>query len=244
MPGFATRDYVGNQPITSFWALDTVLMGGQPVIPQGIIVAADDLYWGGGEFMFVKANGTIRQFGLCVVNPTFNSTLGQWEYLATEVPATANLGRTLGVAMRAATTGQFLWLSVAGLTPLSVNASVAADTTFGIGAAGQGGANVAGRQVLNARSAAPSTTTVVKQGQAASGSTLLTVSDASGWFPGIALSGTGIAGGTTVTSVDVNNRTITLSAATTAAVNGAVTGTYTGFIVAYLNRPFAQGAIT
>lgn len=247
MPGFAAVDRIGAQPITSFWLLDTVLQGGpiaQPSAPQGYYVSADDYYWGGAEFLFVRANGVVRQFGLCVITPAFNATLGQWEYLVTEVPATANLGRPLGVAMRNMTSGQYGWLCIGGLCPLSVNASVAADTTFGIGAAGQGGANVAGRQVLNARSMAPSTTTVIRRATAPSGSTTLVVDSTDGWFPGIALSGTGIAGGTVVTGIDVNGKTVTVNNATTAAVNGNVTGTYTGFIVAHLNRPFAQGAIT
>lgn len=252
MPGFQSRDYIGNQPLTSFWALDTTLPGGaiaQPAMPSGLILLADDLYWGSVEAMWVKADGSIRQFGLCVVNPTFNSSLGQWEYLVTEVPNTANLGRTLGVALRNMTAGQYGWLIISGVTPVNCSANVAADTTFGITAAGQAGANSAGKQILNARVRAPGTTTVAKANSTApSGSTTLTVPNADGWFPGIYLSGTGIAAGTTATAIDVNNRTVTLSAATTAAVNGTVTGTYNNgtihYNVAHLNRPFAQGAIT
>lgn len=252
MPGFQSRDYVGNQPITSFWALDTVYQGGalaQPTLPSGLMILADDTYWGSVEVIFVKANGTIRQFGLCVITPAFNSTLQQWEYLATEVPNTANLGRMLGVALRNMTANQYGWLVISGMTPVNCSASVAADTTFGIAAAGQGGANSAGKQILNARIAAAGSTTVAKANSfAQSGLTVLNVQNADGWFPGIYLSGTGIAAGTTATAIDVNNRTVTLSAATTATVNGTVTGTYNNgtifYNVAHLNRPFAQGAIT
>lgn len=252
MPGFASRDYVGNQPLTSIWALDTVLPGGslaQPIAPQGTIVVADDLWWGGVEAIYVRASGTIRQFGLCVITPTFNSTLGQWEYLASEVPNTANLGRTLGVALRNMVVNQYGWLIIGGVVPVNCQASVAADTTFGIAAAGQGGANSAGKQVLNARIVAAGSTTVAKAGvQAPNGSTILQVPNTEGWFPGIYLSGTGIAASTAVTAIDPNGRTVTVNNATTAAVNGTVTGTYNNatifYNVAHLNRPFAQGAIT
>lgn len=252
MPGFATFDLVGAQPLTSFWNLDTVPPGGdlaQPRLQPGQVLSGADLYWGGGEFMYVKAGGSIRQFGLCVILPTFNSTLQQWEYVATEVPNTANLGRTLGVAMRNATVNQYLWLQIAGVTPVNCSASVAADTTFGITAAGQGGANSAGKQILNARVVAAGSTTVVKAGCfAPNGSTILNVPNCDGWFPGIYLSGTGIQAGTTATNIDINARTVTLSLATNATVNGSITGTYNNatifYNVAHINRPLAQGAIT
>lgn len=252
MPGFASRDVIGVQPLTSIWALDTALQGGdlaQPFAPQGTIVTAEDLWWGGIEALFVRFNGTVRQFGLCVVTPAFNATKGQWEYLATEVPNTANLGRPLGVALRSAVVNQYGWLIVGGLCPVNCSASVAADTTFGITAAGQAGANTAGKQILNARVVAAGTTTVAKAGvQAPSGSTILQVPNTDGWFPGIYLSGTGIAAATAVTGIDPNGRTVTVNNATTAAVNGTVTGTYNNgtihYNVAHLNRPLAQGAIT
>lgn len=255
MPGFAASDVIGYVPMTSFYQLDTVPGGdgtSQITSPQGQILMGQDPWWGGGEFLRCRANGTIRQFGLVVVSPTFNTAapaFGQYEYLVTEAPATANLGRALGVAMRNATAGQYVWVQVGGVTPVNCNASVAADTTFGIAAAGQGGANVAGRQVLNARVVAAGTTTVVKAAcRAPSASTILEVPNADGWFPGVFLSGTGIAAATQAVQIDINNRTVTLNNATTAAVNGNVTATYNNgtihYNVAYLNRPFAQGAIT
>lgn len=232
----------GNQQLTPFNLPDTVARH----LP-GTIVDAVDPYWGGGEFMYVKANGSIRQYGLVVITPTIAS--GQVVYNATEVPNTANLGRTLGVAMVPASSGQFLWVCIAGVVPVNCQASVAADTTFGIAAAGQGGANSAGKQILNARVAIAAAQTVAKTGCTAnSGSTRLLIPSAAGWFAGAYLSGTGIAAGTTVTDIDPSGTVVTLSAATTAAVNGTVTATYNNatvyYNIAYLNRPFAQGAIT
>lgn len=233
---------VGNQQLTPFNLPDTVARQ----LP-GLIVDAVDPYWGGGEFMYVKAGGSIRQYGLVVVTPSFAS--GQVVYTATEVPNTANLGRTVGVAMVSASSGQFFWVCIGGVVPVNCNASVAADATFGIAAAGQGGANSAGKQVLNARSVVAAAATVAKTGCTAnSGSTRLQIPNADGWFAGIYLSGTGIAAGTTVTDIDPSGTVVTLSAATTAAVNGTVTGTYNNatvyYNIAHINRPFAQGAIT
>ncbi len=216
---------------------------------QGFIIQAIDPWWGGAEFVWGRATAAIRAQGLCSLLPVFDSTLNAWRYDITEVANTANLGRSLCVAMGSFTTGQYGWFMVAGVTPVNCQAAVAADTTFGIAAAGQGGANSAGKQVLNARIVGASTTTVVKAGCTAnSGSNQLQVPNSDGWFVGVYLSGTGIAAGTTVTAIDGSGRFVTLSANTTAAVNGNVTATYNNatvfFNVAHLNRPFAQGAIT
>ncbi len=242
MPYAVTAGPVGNQQISPFNLPDTTARH----LP-GTLVTAVDNYWGAGEFMYVKANGSIRQFGLVVITPVVSS--GQVVYNATEVPNTANLGRTLGVAMVSATSGQFLWICITGVVPVNCSASVVADTTFGIAAAGQGGANSGGKQILNARVALAASTTVAKAGCTAnSGSTRLLVPNADGWFCGAYLSGTGIAAGTTVTDIDPSGTIVTLSAATTARVAGTVTATYNNgtvfYNVAHINRPFAQGATT
>lgn len=240
---FALQDgLVGYPQLTPYNLPDTT----SRMLP-GMIVSAVDPFWGGGEFMYVKANGSIRQYGLVVLTQTIVSS--QVVYNATEVPNTANLGRTLAVAMVPASSGQFLWVCIGGVVPVNCQAAVAADTTFGIAAAGQGGANSAGKQILNARVVIASTTTVAKAGcTAASGSTKLLVPNADGWFAGAFLSGTGIAAATTVSDIDPSGTVVTLSTATTAAVAGTVTATYNNatiyYNVAHINRPFAQGAIT
>lgn len=213
----------------------------------GMRVDAVDPYWGAGEFLYVKATGTIPQYGLVVITPTISN--GQVIYAATAVPNTANLGRTLGVAMVPATTGQFIWVCIGGVVPVNCQASVAADTSFGIAAAGQGGAVAAGKQILNARVAIAAAQTVAKANCVAnSGSTTLRIPNADGWFIGAYLSGTGIAALTVVTDIDPSGTVATISVATTAAVAGTVTATYNNATVFYnivhLNRPFAQGAIT
>ncbi len=231
-----------------------VQLGGQalsttPQMQPGFISAAADNWWGFGEFIYARANGSIRAFGLCVLTPVFDTSLQSYRFDATEVPNTANLGRPLCVSQAIMTSGQYGWFCISGMTPVNCSASVAADTTFGIAAAGQGGANSAGKQILNARVMVAAAATVAKANcTAANGSNQLQVPNSDGWFIGVYLSGTGIAAGTTVTAIDPSERTVTLSANTTAAVNGTVTATYNNatvfYNVAHLNRPFAQGAIT
>lgn len=233
---------VGNPQLTPFNLPDTTERA-----QSGLLMEAIDPYWGGGEFVYCRAAGVIRQFALVVVTPVLLG--GKYVFNVTEVPNTAGLGRSIGVAMVPATAaGQFIAVCVRGVVPVNCNAAIVADTAFGIAAAGQGGALTAGKQVLNARIVAASSTTVAKAGSTAnSGSTRLLVSSADGWFAGAYLSGTGIAALTTVVDIDPSGTVVTLSVATTAAVNGTVTATYNNAVVfynvAHLNRALAQGQI-
>jgi hypothetical protein len=241
MPYSSLSGPVGHQQFALFGLPDTTQR-----VQYGLVGDFVDPYWGGAQAIYAKAGGSIRQGGLCVITPAISG--GQVQYVATEVPNTANLGRSLYVAMTPMTSGQFGWLASSGVVPVNCQAAVAADTTFGIAAAGQGGANTAGKQVLGARVVLASSTTVAKQGVAANNSTRLQVAGDAGWFIGAYLSGTGIAAGTTITDIDPSGTQVTLSAVTTAAVNGTVTATYNNgtifYNVAHINNPIAQGAIT
>jgi hypothetical protein len=243
MPNFAPLDNVIGVQQIAFNQLPDSVQRQQP----GLIVAAVDNWWGAGEFIYCRANGTIAAQAMVVITPVFDSNA--YRYNATEVPNTANLGRMVGVACAPATAGQFIWVCIGGIIPVRSGASVAADTAFGITAAGTVGANSAGKQILNSRIVAPSSTTVVKANCTANaGSNQLRVPNADGWFIGVPLSGTGIAASTVVVDINAGGNTVTLNNNTTAAVNGNVTATYNAggvhFNVAHLNRPFAQGAIT
>ena len=216
---------------------------------MGSVVSASDPVWGGVDFVYARASASIRQFGLVTLLATWDAPLGTFRLDATEVANTANLGRPLAVAFFAMTVGQFGWFGVAGTLPVNCSASVAAGTTLGITAVGQAGANSAGKQILNAIVSVAGSQTIVKAGCVAPlGATVLQVPNSDAWFPGIYLSGAGIAAGTTVTAIDPTGRFVTLSAATTAAVSGNVTGTYNNGTIYYnvvtFSRPFAQGAIT
>lgn len=233
---------VGNPQAAPFGLPDTTARA-QP----GLVSLFVDPYWGGAEMLFVQANGTIRQFGLVTILPAVVN--GKYQFQAVEVTNTTIMGRPVYVAMTSMTTGQFGWVAQVGIVPVNCNASVAADTTFSIAAAGQGGALAAGKQIVNARVAIAATQTVAKAGcQANSGSLKLSIPSADGWFIGAYLSGTGIAATTTVVDIDPSGTQVTLSLVTTAQVNGTVTATYNNatvfYNVAHINQPFAQGAIT
>jgi hypothetical protein len=241
MPGLSAMP-VGYQQANSDFLNDTI-----ENLAPGQIIVGQDPYWGSRELMYVKAGGTIRQFGLCVVTPSLSG--GKMVYTATEAPNTAGLGRSLGVALVGATIGQYLWLCMTGLVPVNCTASVAADTAFGIVAAGQGGAIAAGKQVLNARSILPASTTVAKaNATGAAGSLVIQVAESSGWFIGAYLSGTGVGAAAKITSIDPSGRFVTVDVANSAAINGTVTATYNNTVIFYnvalINRPFAQGQIT
>lgn len=243
MPGYAITNTIGNVPI-NFGTLTTATAEAGTT---GRIVNAVDPWWGGGEFIYGKAGGAIRQFGLCVINPAYAS--GEWVFTMTEAPSTAILGRPVCVAPVAMDSGEFGWFQIGGVTPVNCNASVAADTTFSIAATGQGGAAAAGKQVVNARIIAAGSTTVAKTNcSSISGSYTLKVTNASGWFCGAYLSGTGVGTGAVVTDISPDGLTVTMSVVTTAAITGTVTATYNNstvyYNVAHINRPFAQGAIT
>lgn len=235
---------VGLQAIQSVYAVDTTQRH-----PYGFTMDAQDPYWGAGRFMYVRATASIRQFGLVTINSDFDSTNGVWRMNATECPNTANLGSSVAVAMTSATVGQYLWVMREGLTPVNSTASVAADTAFGITAAGQVGAISNGKQILNARVQAAATTTVAKaNGVGVSGAFQITVPNTDGWFIGAYLSGTGIGSGAKISSIASNGRDVTLDTANSAAVSGTITATYNNstiyYNVAQICNPFAQGQVT
>jgi len=255
---FATQDtYVGARPMQEYFLpandLGFVAGSGPPQIsmPMGTILKAWDPYWGAAEFIYVRANGTIPQFGLAIWAPAFNSTDGRYRYEATAAAGTANLGRPVGVALYAMAAAQYGWLFIEGLCPVDSTASIAAGTTFSNTASGQAGAATAGKQVLNAVIAAPATTTVAKSVSLTNGANIFRVTQANnidGWFVGAILSGTGIPSATYITAFDPDGRTVTMTNNATASGSSTVTATYndgtTYYNIACLDRPFLQGAIT
>lgn len=221
------------------------------VLPSyGVPYACSDNVFGGGEIVFARANGAIRQYGLCVLTPVWDGTNEVFTQNMTEAPNTANLGRAVYVAQAtgAMAAGDYGWFLRAGITPINGTASVAADTTFGITAAGQVGANSAGKQILNARVVAAATLTVAKSAIGALGDNVIYVNDTDGWFVGGYLSGTGVGASTIITAVDPMGKWVRVSVVNSAAIAGTVTQTNNNATIFYniaaLDRPFAQGAIT
>lgn len=227
-----TNSTIGNQPVSFFNDPDATQRH-----TLGRQIDGVDPYWGGATFIYLKAGEAIAQGAPCIWDKDF---------IATNVQNTANTGRSVAVAIYPMASGDYGWFCVAGEVPVAVTASVAAGTTFGLTGAGTVGAVTNGKQILNAVSVLASTGTVTKANTTTqSGSAVLRLSvPADGWFYGMALSGTGIAGGATVAGISEDGRTVTMSANATASGSVTVTGTYTGFIKAQIVRPFVQGQVT
>ena len=210
----------------------------------GTVIPAVDNFYGFAEFRYLQipASTPILQ-GQVLVISGYGGVLG---CVAGIAPITANTGRSIAVAFNAfpsVAAVQYGWVQISGSAVIRAVASVAAGTSFGIDASTAGSVNAvsAGRQVLNAVVVAPSTFAVVKNAVLLSGFPTITVSNVDGIVVGYTASGTGVSG--TVTAIDPNNRSVTLSANSSAGGNSTVTFTATGFIVGQINRSFLQGQI-
>lgn len=215
----------------------------------GTVVEGTSPYWGSGEFMYCRFGGTVLRNQACVVLPVFDSTINAYRYDATAAPNTANLAKMCAISQSDGVAGQFGWFMISGITPVSGTASVAADVSVGLVAAGQLGAVAAGKQVLNARCVRAGSSTFTKNNcVGAQGATLLKVPDSDGLFLGCYLTGTGITAGTRVETIDPGMKSITVSAAFTAPQAGTVTFSLNNATIynniIHLNRSFYQGAIT
>lgn len=231
---------IGNQPVGNFFIPDSTQRQ-----PLGSPISVTDPYWGGQELIYVSfPASTALSVGTAVVVDS--------AYSATSVPNTANLGQSVLFVLNAVPSVaavQYGWVINAGRFPAWSGASVAANAQIGITAAGKLGAVAAGKEILGAKVQLAATTTVAKTAQTKSNSNMLSVSVTDGWFVGLPVTGTGIPASTTITALDPDNRTVTISANATASGSVTVTATYndagTNFWnVLYASRPFAQGAIT
>lgn len=233
---------IGSQPIGNYFVPDTTQRQ-----PLGAIVAADDPFWGGGEYMYGKANGTLSQGNACVWDAS---------YQFTQLANTANQARAVAFATYPMVAGQYGWFKISGRCVANCTASVAAAASVGITAAGQLGAVTAGKQILGAISDQAATATITKANtQTRSGSPLLQVSNSDGLFVGLPISGTGIPASTYIGAISADGRTLTmtqsdLATAQNATATGSVTltGTMNDGTVFYnvvqCDRPSTQGQIT
>jgi hypothetical protein len=250
--------YIGAPPIEAVVPVPATLSA--LTIPPGLIVEAEDPVWGPGEFIFARANGTIRLYGLCVLTEVWDATNKVFTYNMTEAPTTALLARALYVAqgtgagvassVNAFTVGQYGWFQNTGRTVINGSSTITAATTFGHNAAGQATANAISVQVLNATTVTPATQTVTSTPTTfgATGDFRIGLANVQGFFVGGYLSGTGVGASAIITAVDQTNNVLTVSVANSAQVSGTITITYNNATIFYnvhsLNRAFAQGAIT
>lgn len=233
---------LGTMPVGNFFQPDNVQRH-----KLGATLAVVDPYYGGQELIYLQiAASTALNVGHAVTWDSANQIVA--------LPNTANQGVPVALALNAvasSTSVQYGWFLIEGQALAWSSASVAAAAAIGIVAAGQLGANSAGKQILNVRVAAAATTTVAKTNtQTTNGSPTIrtTQSGTDGWFVGMALSGTGIPASTVITAIDPDNRTVTMNNNATATGSVTVTGTRndgTNFWnLVVIDRPFSQGAIT
>lgn len=234
----AITPFAGAQPFNDWFVPDTTQ---RQVL--GTCIEAVDPYWGYGQFLYVKSNDAILKGSLVIWDDTYQGTL---------LPNTANQGFPFGVAMAPMASGKFGWLQLSGLSVYKTNATVAADTAIGIGAAGIAGTNSAGKQLVGVRNRIAATGTVTGSATTLNGSSILYFPKGyDGYSLGIALSGTGVPASTVAAALDPDGKRVSMGSAigtvdktATATGTATITGTYTGYGVGYISNPFAQGAIT
>lgn len=235
---YSSVDAAGMQSFNDWFVPDSTQRHG-----LGLAVSGWDPYWGYADFVYAKFGGTVAAKNLCRMDNTFSMTA---------TPNTANLGQQCYIAVQSGVTGNFGWFQRSGLAPIATTATVAANVAIGLTGAGTVGANTAGKQILSCTNVLGATATVVKNINILNGSGIgICAVDYSGFFVGIALSGTGIPASTVVAALGSDGRTVyfgsvigTFDKTATATSLASVTGTYTGYGVALIDYPFVQGAIT
>ena len=237
-----SSSYSGLQPIEE--------IAKTPLLPPGTMVQAYDPVWGLGEFVYGRASAAIRSGALCVLNIVFNATLDEYSYSFAEAPNTANTGFPLYVRIgQPMVTDDYGWFASSVFCPLLCNASLTNGTPIGIVAAGQAGANTAGKQIVGARVHQAGTQALVKTGcRGEPNANTIRSPDTAGWFVGGYLSGTGVGAGAVITSIGPGDLVGVSVANTAAGVAGSVTQTANNGTVFYnlvsLRQPVMQSAIT
>lgn len=170
----------------------------------------------------------------------------------------ASIRGMIGISMSANTdTAALSWFCVRGQVPCNVNAATAINTPLFVtaGAGALDDAVVAGDNVVGATAATAQGATVdTKAISTTNGSDIIQVADLDGLYVGMAITGTGIPGSTTISAIGQGGlmlgsqgpmaMTVQLSANATAT--GSVTGTFahpSTKITAMLAYPVCSGAV-
>jgi hypothetical protein len=235
---YASQDYaVGMQGVGDFFTPDTTQRFKLGQVLKAIDTDGD---FGSAEFVYGVAAGTINAHNLVTFVEDFSASAN---------PVTANTGASVFVSLAGMTVGQYGWFQKAGACVVKTATSIAVGVAVGISAATAGSAdtNGAGRQILGAKVWKASTATETTSALLSLDPQLIRtmiVQDASKFFVGMPLSGTGVGAASVVASIDVTNRVIVGTVDNTAAGTITLTGTYTGYLKLYIDSPFIQGAIT
>lgn len=209
---------------------------------DGVDTTANIANWSYSELVYVFSTGAaaILPGTVCVIDKNF---------VITAVASTANLGQPLFVALThfaiGSTTRQAGWVMRSGVCPIRTSVAMTADVAVFIGTAGVVTPTAAaGKQILGCRSLIAGASAFTRMGTTRTSSRYLRMTRVTGNYVGQAVSGTGIAGGSTIASIDPSGMGVTLSADMTASADVTVTFTNTGFGICHIDRPFAQGQIT
>lgn len=236
---FAPLTYAGASPFNDWFTPDTTQR-----MALGTQIEAYDPYWGYGVFQYIKSNDAILKGSLVIVG-TFPT------YLGTLLPNTASLGAPFGVAMAPMASGTYGWIQLVGNAVYQTSATVAADATVGIGAAGKVGAYSTLKGMVNVHNLKAATATTTVTATTTTGTGVLKTNGYDGFFLGMALSGTGIPASTVVAKLDPDGQTIYTGSAigtlgdknSTATGSITLTGTYTGFGAGYIQYPSTSSAV-
>lgn len=230
-----------------FLGMDSSFGGSVPQMYPGMTMTAIDSVYGESEFVLAYGVASLA-IGDCV-------RIGAG-YATTR--SVASIRGRMGVSMAANTdTTALSWFCVRGQVPCNVAAAVAANTPLFVTAtagalddAVVAGDNVAGATAVTAQGATVTTMLV----NTVNGSPLIQCANIEGLYVGMAVTGTGIPGGATISAIGQGglflgaqgpqNLVVQLSANCTAT--GSVTGTFahpSTAITAMLSYPTCTGAI-
>lgn len=190
---------------------------------------------GGAQFMYVRGAATFAVGRAVHINKDLNLL---------DVPATGNTGRPVYIVMSPfSSAAPFGWVCVSGIVPALFSVAATVGAVFGGTAGNLTPTAAAGRHLLNATTLIAADSTWTKPAtQTRNGSAFVRVSDVSGLFPGLTVSGTGISG--TILAVDQDGREVKLSANASATGSITMTLTPTGYGIVQINNAFVQGQIT
>lgn len=195
--------------------------------PLGFRKIEEDDIWGARELVYLKSAAALVYGNPCIVDVNFT---------ATTMPTAIAQGKPIVVAATAfSAANQYGWFVVNGMAAVAGSSALAADAAVFAQAAGRIGATGVGKQLVGINVVQTSSRTIVKTATTQSGSGIIKVADASGWFVGMEMTGTGIGSSANITAIGTDNQTVTLTPVSTATGTVSVTGTFNDGTIHWLS---------
>ena len=117
----------------------------------GVVFRGVDPVLGAGEFMFVQYGGTVTAGAVVELGVTNVNSNARYDVTAIAWAGTALKGKSLGVAMAAASSGQWGWVQITGIAVTNTSGIVAVgDAQYWQASGVISSTVVASKQVLNA----------------------------------------------------------------------------------------------